>query len=51
MVYVAILFNGGSGFFVCDGGWIFCLMVVVGFVLMMVAGFFVYCVVGFLCLW
>ena len=30
MVYVAILFNGGGGFFVCGGGWIFCLIVLVG---------------------
>ena len=30
MVYVVILFNGGGGFFVCGGGWIFCLIVLVG---------------------
>ena len=30
MVYVAILFNDGGEFFVCGGGWIFCLIVLVG---------------------
>ena len=40
LVYVTILFNGGGGFFVCGGGWIFRLMVVVGFGLMVVVGFF-----------
>ena len=30
MVYVTILFNGGDEFFVCGGGWIFCLIVLVG---------------------
>ena len=47
MLQLCFLFNGSDEFFVCGGSWIFCLMVVVGFVLMMVAGFFVYCVVGF----
>ena len=28
MVYVAILFNGGGGFFVYDSGFVFVLMVV-----------------------
>ena len=51
MLQLCFLFKGGSGFFVCGGSWIFCLMVVVSFVLMMVVGFFVYYVVGFLCLW
>ena len=57
MIYVAILFNGGGGFFDCGGGWIFCLMVMVDcvndggwifcllcgwvFVFMVVFGFFV----------
>ena len=50
MIYVAILFNGGGGFFVCgggggfcvnDGGWIFCLLCGWVFVFMVVFGFFV----------
>ena len=49
MVYVAILFNGGGGFFVCGGGWIFCLIVLVGCVN---DGSYVFCfmtVAEFLC--
>ena len=43
MLQLCFLFNGGGGFFVYDGGWVFRLMVVVGY--------FVHCVDGwFLCL-
>ena len=37
MVYVAISFNGGGGFFVCGGGWIFCLMLVMGYLFIVMA--------------
>ena len=51
MVYVAILFNDGGEFFVCGGGWIFCLIVLVGCVN---DGSCVFCfmeVAEFLCEW
>ena len=58
MVYVAILFNGGGGFFVCvgggfcvnDGGWIFCLLCGWVFEFMVVVGFFVECWWWVICL-
>ena len=39
MLQLCFLFKGGGGFFVCGCSWIFCLMVVVGFVFIMVARF------------
>ena len=43
------LFNGGGGFCVNDGGWIFCLLCVWAFVFMVVVGFFcLMLVVGYL---
>ena len=38
--WLGSLFNGGGGFCVNGGGWVFCLMMVVGSVLMVVAEFF-----------
>ena len=47
MLQLCFLFKGGGGFFVCGGSWIFCLMVVVGFVLIMVARFLFIVWLGF----
>ena len=42
MLQLCFLFNGGGGFFVYGGGWVFCsLCGWVDFMFMMLAGFFV----------